>query len=175
MNATDTRTGGWVTADEGPEHQHVLSLYDAHVGDVYRYVHRLCLDRSLAEDVTQDVFVAALNEPATTISVGWLMRSARNRMIDVVRREANYREKVLALRSGVDHHPDDGGAVIEQLRMTEALGRLRTEHRIVLMLHYVDGASVSELAEALGRSYKGVEGLMSRARAALRTELEGER
>jgi DNA-directed RNA polymerase specialized sigma24 family protein len=43
------------------------------------------------------------------------------------------------------------------------------------MLHYVDDASVTELATALGRSYKGAEGLLSRARAALRTELERDR
>ena len=43
------------------------------------------------------------------------------------------------------------------------------------MLHYVEGWSVTDLADALDRSYKGAEGLLSRARAALRTELERDR
>ncbi len=175
MSETETTSGGWVTVDERPDHERIIALYDAHVHEIYRYVHRLCLDRSVAEDVTQDVFVAALRDPSAEITVGWLMRSARNRMIDIVRREANYRDKVRALRRGADEYHDDVGAVVEHLRMREALGRLRPEHRIVLMLHYVDGASISELATALGRSYKGAEGLMSRARSALKVELEKER
>ena len=43
-------------------------VYDAHVETVYRYVHRRCQDHSLAEDVTQDTFIAAIrntDDPAT--------------------------------------------------------------------------------------------------------------
>ncbi len=164
-----------MTAGEGTDHDRVMALYDAYVRDVYRYVHRLCLDHSIAEDVTQDVFVTALSHPPADISVGWLMRSARNRMIDIVRREANYRNKVSILKRGLDDHADEMDAVVEHLRMHEALGRLRTGHRIVLMLHYGDDQSVADLAEALGRSYKGAEALLGRARAALRAELENDR
>lgn len=173
MNAPEKVTGGSVATDN--DHEHVVALYDAHGRDVYRYVHRLCLDHAVAEDVTQDVFIAALRASTETVSVPWLMRSARNRMIDIVRRETNYRDKVRVLRREIAEEVGSAEVVVEQLRLRAALDRLRTEHRIVLMLHYVDGASLSELAEALGRSYKGVEGLMSRARAALRTELEDSR
>ena len=44
--------------------------------------------------------------------------------------------------------------------------------RLVLTLHYVDGYSVPALAEHLGRSVKSVEGLVTRARRALRAELD---
>lgn len=173
-HATSTAIEGCEISGEQADLETVTALYDAHVRDVYRYVHRLCLDRSIAEDVTQDVFVAALAEPITNLSVKWLMRSARNRMIDIVRRETNYRKKVRLLQR-VDAYHDDVGVVIEQLRMEQALERLRTDHRIVLMLHHVDGVSIADLAEGLGRSYRGAEGLLVRARAALRAELENER
>lgn len=124
-----------MTAGEGTDQDRVLALYDASVRDVYRYVHRLCLDHSIAEDVTQDVFVAALSNPPADISIGWLMRAARNRMIDIVRREATYREKVRFMRRGLDSESDEMDAVVEHLRMHEAMGRLQTGHRIVLMLH----------------------------------------
>lgn len=157
---------------EGPDHQHVMSLYDAHVTEVYRYVHRLCLDHVTAEDVTQDVFVAALREPASAVSVGWLMRAARNRMIDLVRREATHRDKVRVLQRQADQEP---WTIVDDLTLRAALEQLRPEHRIVLMLHYISGISVAELADELGRSYKGAEGLLTRARAALRSELESKR
>ncbi len=162
-----------MTCSDHRDDKHVLALYDAHVRDVYRYVHRMCLDHSMAEDVTQDVFVAALREANVVVSVGWLMRSARNRLIDIIRREANYRDKLLVLTRDLnDQAGDESGALIESLRMRNALADLRPDHRISLMLHYVDGCSVAELAQALGRSYRGAEGLLSRARAALRAELE---
>ncbi len=164
--------GDWVASGEPPEHDRVIALFDAHVDEVYRYVHRRCLDHSIAEDITQDVFVAALATGPDELSVGWLMRSARNRMIDILRRETSLRDKIRLLVRDADDHIEDVGAVVEHLAMRDALGRLRPEHRIVLMLHYVDDASVAELAAAIGRSYKGAEGLLSRARVALRTELE---
>ena len=171
-----------MTAMEGPDHGHVpsdhghvLSLYDAHGAEVYRYVHRLCLDHAIAEDVTQDVFVTALREPDAVVSVGWLMRSARNRMIDVVRREATHRDKVRLLQRRADRSTEEPWSVVDDLTLRTALQRLRPEHRIVLLLHYVSGVSVAELADELGRTYKGAEGLLSRARAALRADLENQR
>ncbi len=158
----------------GGGHGHVTELYDAHVDEVYRYVHRLCLDHALAEDVTQDVFLRAMGRD-DELTVAWLLRSARNRLIDQVRREATYRDKLRILHPRPTDASDEMSGLIDDLRLREGLGRLRPDHRIVLMLHYVDGASVTELAAALGRSYKGAEGLLSRARAALRTELENDR
>ncbi len=174
MGVTNTLTGACVTCSDQRDEEPVRALYDAHVRDVYRYVHHMCLDHSIAEDVTQDVFLALLGEDdVTQISVGWLIRSARNRLVDIVRREANYRDKIRVLTRGVDGMTgDEMGAVVENLRMREALANLRPEHRISLMLHYVDGCSVADLAQSLGRSYKGAEGLLSRARIALRAELE---
>lgn len=173
MSATDTLTGDCVTSSDQRDDERLAALYNAHVVDVYRYVHRMCLDHAVAEDVTQDVFVALLRESDVDVSVGWLMRSARNRLIDIVRRESSYRDKVRVLTGGTrSSGGDEPGAVVESLSMSESLAKLRPEHRISLMLHYVDGCSVADLAQALGRSYKGAEGLLARARTALRTELE---
>ena len=40
------------------------------------------------------------------------------------------------------------------------------------MLHYVDGFTIPELADELGRTPKSIEALVTRARRALRKELE---
>ena len=37
-------------------------VYDAHVREVYRYVHQRCRDHALTEDITQETFVAAIRE-----------------------------------------------------------------------------------------------------------------
>ena len=151
----------------------LASLYEQHAVEVYRFVHRRCRDQALAEDVTQDTFLAAVrtvDDPAS-ITVGWLIQVARNRLVDVLRRQARYEGKLQLVGSSTES-PDEAGAVVGRLRMTAALEQLRVEHRIVLMLHYVDGLTVAALAEEVGRTPKAVEALLTRARRALRNELE---
>ena len=53
-----------------------------------------------------------------------------------------------------------------------ALGRLSPDHRQVLVLRYLDGLPVGDVAERLGRSRVQVQSLLQRARNALRVELE---
>jgi len=149
------------------------ALYDEHCSDIYRYVHRRCQDVAMAEDVTQDTFLTAVrtvDDPAS-INAGWLKRVARNRLVDLLRRQTNHRTKLRLIRSG---HTDriETDVIVEHLRVAEALSRLKITQRLALTLHYIDGLTVSQLAAELGRSPKGVEALLTRARRRLREELE---
>lgn len=151
------------------------ALYEAHVSDVYRYLHRRCRDRSLAEDLTQDVFVAVARsgvDPAE-LTIGWLIRTARNRLIDVARRAATGDRKLRLLPhpvASVDHAPATDARVLVE----RALEQLPTHHRIVLTLHHLDGLTVAEIATEIDRSVKGAEALLTRARAQLRVEIGDE-
>lgn len=149
------------------------TLYDATVLDVYRHVHRRCGDVSLAEDVTQDVFmtVARSDVDPQSVTIAWLKTVARNRMVDALRRRETYDRKLRMIGEAADQ-ADPSSAIAEQLLVASAIEALVPLHRAVLMLHYVDGLSVSELARTLGRSAKGAEALITRARAALKKELE---
>lgn len=147
-------------------------VYDAHVETVYRYVHRRCQDHSLAEDVTQDTFMTAIrstDDPAT-ITVGWLMTVARNRLLDVLRRQTSYQAKLhlLADRSPRSEEVDTA----ERLRVEAALAVLPVHYRLVLTLHYINGMTVRAIADELGQSLKSVEGLLTRARRELTVLLD---
>lgn len=148
-------------------------MYDAHVDDVYRFVHRRCRDHSLAEDITQETFLTAIRkaDDPGSISLGWLLTVARNRLVDVLRREASYEGK-LRLVVGGGGSSDLDAELAERLRVEDALKQLRVEHRLVLTLHYVDGLTVPALADHLGRSVKSIEGLVTRARRELRNQLD---
>ena len=149
------------------------ALYDAHVSEVYRYVHRLCGDAALAEDVTQDAFMAAVetvDDPAS-IGVGWLMRVARNRLFDVLRRRTRYRTKLWLVRGGMTDQ-DESETVVDQLRVREALDALSIDQRLLLTMHYAEGLTIAELAEELGRSPKTIEARVTRARSNFRKALE---
>lgn len=160
-------------ASDGRPDAELTALYRAHLTDVYRYVFRLCGDRALAEDVAQDAFLAVVRTAAdpTEVSVGWLMRVARNRFIDIVRRETTYESK-LRLLDPDEPTIDEGELVTEKMRVRAALRSLKDEHRIVLILHYVEGMTIRELAAELGRSEDAAESLIRRARRNLVRQLE---
>lgn len=150
------------------------AVYDRHVAEVHRYVHRICRDLDLAADVTQDVFLTAVRtvEDPTEITIGWLRRVARNRLIDLIRRDDTLRRKLRLVSS--EDSADHGPSVVEQIRVERAMAGLRPGQRVALVLFHVDGLSVAELAAELGRSPKGAEALLTRARAALRARLDGD-
>lgn len=150
----------------------IASMYDAHVNEVYRFVHQRCRDHSLAEDITQETFLTAIRraDDPNTISIGWLMTVARNRLIDVLRRDASYESKLRLVAGGGGSSSSDA-ELVERLRIEGALNELSVDHRLVLTLHYIDGLTVPELAAHLGRSVKSVEGLVTRARRELRAHL----
>ena len=147
-------------------------MYDVHVEEVYHFIHRRCRDHSLAEDITQETFAEAIRstDDPSSISIGWLLTVARNRLIDVLRRKARHEGKLRLVAAGSDHTTDVEPA--ERLRVVKALNTLSLDHRLVLTLHYIDGLTVPAIAEHLDRSVKSVEGLVTRARRELRTKLD---
>lgn len=165
-----------LAASASPQPREVAAaaaMYDAHVEEVYRFVHRRRRDHALAEDITQETFMAAIRNTTdpTQVTIGWLITVARNRLIDVLRREANYEGKLRLVGA------DESAATVtvdlaERLRIEAALNELSVDHRLVLTLRYVDGYTVPALARHLGRSVKSVEGLLTRARREMRMRLD---
>jgi RNA polymerase sigma-70 factor (ECF subfamily) len=71
--------------------------------------------------------------------------------------------------------PDDDpwDARLDAAVAHEVLGRLGAHHRSALTLRYLDGLSVPEVAEHLGRTVHATEALLVRARVAFRRAYEG--
>jgi RNA polymerase sigma-70 factor (ECF subfamily) len=60
----------------------------------------------------------------------------------------------------------------EAMRLHAALDELAGSHRTVLLMRYVEGSSLANIAGLLGMSERAVEGRLRRARQALRGKLE---
>jgi RNA polymerase sigma-70 factor (ECF subfamily) len=67
---------------------------------------------------------------------------------------------------------DPWDAEIDAVRAHAVLDSLGPHHRGALVLRYLDGLSVPEVAEALGRTVHATEALLVRARAAFRRAYE---
>ena len=159
-------------AVERSREQEMFALYDAHVNELYRYAYRRCRDHALAEDVTQETFVAVVRSDAdpSTITIAFLKTVARNKLVDVLRREIRYEEKLRLIANSMDQ--SQVSDVIERLRIDDALESLPVHYRLVVTLHYLNGMTIPAIARDLGRSYKSVESLMTRARRALAAQLQ---
>ena len=149
----------------------LLELYDTSVGDVYGYLVTRCGQRAVAEDLTAETFLAAVDavrrDRVVTMSVPWLIGVARHKLIDHWRRQAREERNLHAV--GDDPPPEDPwDAHLDAVRARDTLGELAPQHRAALTLRYLDDLSVPEVAEHLQRTVHATEALLVRARTAFR-------
>jgi RNA polymerase sigma-70 factor (ECF subfamily) len=156
----------------------LLELYDDALPHVYGYLLARCGDVALAEDLTAESFlvaVQAVRRPgAADPSIPWLIGVARHKLADHWRQVEREQR---GLR-GLDREPpcadDPWEAAVDRIRAREVLGRLGAHHRAALTLRYLDGLPVPEVARHLNRTVHATEALLVRARAAFRRSYEGE-
>lgn len=152
--------------------QPIMAVYEEHFDTVYRYAYRRCRDHALAEDITQETFIAAVRsrQDTTQITIAWLQIVARNKLVDVLRRNINYEDKLRVIANSLSESPEVDPT--DRLRLETALANLPVHYRLVLTLHYLNGMTVPAIAKELDRSVKSVEALITRARRALANEFE---
>lgn len=156
------------------------ALYDAEFGSVYRYASAR-LGRSDGEEVTAEVFHAAALAHAdgheSTVSPAWLMAVTRNKVIDRWRSAERHKAKrhlVWPREEDAVEFPEHWTRSGNRESVLEALDRMKSRHRTLLILHHVDGMSVPEIATALGESARSVESALARARASFRRNYDGD-
>ena len=123
---------------------------------------RILGDFDLAEEAVQDAFVMAIDRwPAEGIPRNpgaWITRTARNRAIDIVRRQRRFAEKRAILeelealaRPGEDDSEDDVSAIPDdrlRLVFTCCHPALANEAQVALTLRTFGGLSTTEIARA---------------------------
>lgn len=152
----------------------LVSFLEHALPDVYGYLLHRTQQQAVAEDLTSETLLAAIGGmvgcPAEQLSVPWLIGIARHKLTDHWRREArelHHLEMIVAERS------DDAPEVeFEEGPAFATLSLLNPTQRLALTMRYVDGLSVPEVAELIGRSVHATETLLVRARAAFRDRYE---
>ena len=104
----------WVMVDgndAAPPGHELLSLYDVALPQVYGYLLRRCGSAPLAEDLTSETFVAAVDAVCRStppeLSVAWLIGVARNKLVDHWRRHERSRRIEVQLAESVPIAADD--------------------------------------------------------------------
>ncbi|HET7494954.1 MAG TPA: sigma-70 family RNA polymerase sigma factor [Candidatus Limnocylindrales bacterium] len=153
-------------------------LFDHYHLPVHRYIASRVHRPSDAEDLTQLVFVKALEalpryEARGIPFGGWLFRLARNTVIDHVRTRHEHADLDAARgQIGRDAGPDEVTVARQELdEVAEALAELTDDQREALALRFFAGLSAREAAVVMGRQEGTIRGLQFRAIATLRRRL----
>ena len=164
---------------ENRNEEKFISLYRAFVNEIYQYVFlRTGLDAALAEDMTQDIFLDVFKGMGEFKGLcsnrTWVFRIARNKLFDFYRKQ--YRQKIEfvdidnPLTDGLNYAEQDAEelmeSALESQMVCDCLKRIPAHYRITLMLKYVDGKSVKQIAEFTNKSSKAIESLLQRSRNA---------
>jgi RNA polymerase sigma factor (sigma-70 family) len=153
------------------------SFFRGHYGAVLRLAQSVVGDSQGAQDVAQDVFLAAYRRFPGDYeqAAGWVRVAAVHTALNVLRGERR-REKRQLLVQVVTSLPSVEDAVIDRERQASVrrvLRRLPRRSAAVLVMRH-GGMSYVEIAEALGVKVGQVGTLLRRAESVLRKEMDRE-
>ncbi|HUD45362.1 MAG TPA: sigma-70 family RNA polymerase sigma factor [Candidatus Baltobacteraceae bacterium] len=149
-------------------------LVRRHVDFVYSAALRMVRDAHMAEDVTQDVFVAlarsARQLAGRPVLSGWLHRTAQNLAANTVRSDVRRRVRELeaaTMNELLSSTPDVSWQHIAP-QLDAALGELSESDRDALLLRYFERKSAQQMAQILGLSEEAAQKRVNRAVERLR-------
>ncbi|WP_412541410.1 ECF subfamily RNA polymerase sigma factor, BldN family [Longispora sp. K20-0274] len=155
-------------------------LYERYVDTVFRYIYFRVGNRPLAEDLTSDTFLRALKRISSFTWQGrdlgaWLVTIARNLVADHFK-SGRYRLEV-ATADVLDADREERGpegspeaAVIDKLTnvtLLTAVKQLNPEQQECIVLRFLQGFSVAETAQTMGKNEGAIKALQYRAVRAL--------
>jgi RNA polymerase sigma-70 factor (ECF subfamily) len=150
------------------------ALVARHERAVWATAWHVLRDDHAALDAGQEAFVQAfqrLGDLRQPEQFGvWLLRIARREAIHLARRQA--REPTQSL-DGAKADLTSTRLSADTEELLAAVARLPEHERLVVVLHYLEGHSVAEVASALGRPVGTVTKQLSRANERLRVRTKG--
>jgi len=152
-------------------------LYEEHFDKIYRYVTLKIGNATEAEDMTQQVFLNALQSISSFKWRGipfsaWLFRIAHNQVVDYFRSK---KRTAVPLDESLASNNNNPQSIVEQKLDIEQLllatKRLTDAQREVISLRFAGELSIAQVAKAMGKSQGAVKALQHSAIVALRKTL----
>jgi RNA polymerase sigma-70 factor (ECF subfamily) len=177
MPAADASDGDLVRRAAGGEREAFAAIYARYHSRVYRFARMMSGATSVAEDVTQDVFIALMRDlpryrPQRALGT-YLYGIARNLVRNRLRREGRF----VALDTAAPEPaaPDDPCAVLARsrdvARLRRAIADLPSRYREAIILADIHGLSYAETAVVVGAPVGTVRSRLNRGRSLIATRL----
>ncbi len=154
-------------------------LYEEHFDKIYRYVALRIGDKTEAEDMTQQVFLKALQSISSFKWKGipfsaWLFRIAHNQVVDYFRskkRTAVPLDESLTSSNSNDNPQSVVERKLDSEQLLLATKQLTETQREVISLRFAGELSIAQVAKTMGKSQGAVKALQHSAIVALRKTL----
>jgi RNA polymerase sigma-70 factor (ECF subfamily) len=157
------------------------ALYELHFERIYYFLVRRVRDRSIAEDLTSEVFHKALANLANYEWRGapfaaWLFRIASNALADQHKRASREQPSSESLQDP-EAHPDPSSPDMEVIdyhaRLFRLVDHLPAVQRQVIRERFVEQRTIREIAGRLKKTEGAIKQLQFRALQTLRSQVEG--
>jgi RNA polymerase sigma-70 factor (ECF subfamily) len=170
---------------QGGDHLAAEELAERYYRRLYLYMRELGHSRETSEDLTQEAFFRAWHHIGQLRSgralSAWLFRIASNVSCEFWRKQHRHdtaNSERLNLRVpeiSIEHGQDVKAVRLEEMtRLLVAVGDLSWKLRQAVVLHYLQGFSISEAADAAGIKEGTFKSRLNRALEALRLDMDKE-
>ncbi|MDK2935533.1 MAG: hypothetical protein PWP62_541 [Eubacteriaceae bacterium] len=162
----------------GNSEEQFKKIYAQYVDEIYQYVFlRTGLNTAIAEDLTQDIFLDAFKGlkqfKGLCSERTWVFKITKNKVNDFYRKhyrqclEPIHIEDELTIQ--ISDPKQDMDVFMDKSFKCECiiacLNQLPEHYKAVLLLKYIDGRSVREIAKITNKSAKAIENILLRAKA----------
>jgi RNA polymerase sigma-70 factor (ECF subfamily) len=146
-------------------------LMSRHEASLRKKIRRFGMDQTLAEDLEQETWLRAyrkLGQLRTGASFkAWLMRVADTNCLGYVR-DHRWHDEVAVEPETLESTADSSDPVEDLATFTGLLANIPLQHSQVLMLRYLEGLSLREIAAETGLSLSGVKWRLGSAKQSIR-------
>ena len=171
-------------ANEDAAYDELVRTYNA---SIFHVAYRMLGDTAEASDVVQEIFIKVFRNIGSFKGEAalktWIFRIALSEILNRLRWwKSRHRSSTVSLDdqpNGHEHYvPDSGPSPEEMLEskerevaIQEALAKLSSEHRSIIVLRDIEGFSYTEIADVLGISLGTVKSRLARGREDLKKSL----
>lgn len=153
------------------------SIYERYSKQLYLYIFSKTDTGETAKDILQELFTI-LWEKRKTLTIsdslkGYLYQAARHKIIDLYRKNSNYRKYLQQL---IEHFDTQPHAINETLdykvktqELFEAINHLPERMKQIFMMSRLEHLTVEQIAQQLGLSQQTVKNQITKALKILRT------
>lgn len=152
-------------------------LYYRHLPKVHKRV-RYVIPEDDVEDVTQEIFIAALNSLSSFRGDAkfstWLRTLTNHKVAEFYRKRTRKQEPPLSPLSDASAHTTGSTSktLEERVYLQRALQSLPDNYREIILLRFAEDLQFNEIAELTSQNLEATKSLFRRAIAALRTHLD---
>jgi len=172
-------------ANEDAAYDELVRTYNA---SIFHVAYRMLGDSAEASDVVQEIFIKVFRNIGSFKGEAalktWIFRIALSEILNRLRWwKSRHRSSTVSLddspANGHEYHVADSGPSPEEIleskekemAIQEALGKLSSEHRSIIVLRDIEGFSYTEIADVLGISMGTVKSRLARGREDLKKSL----